>query len=162
MASNLETTPEIVNVYRLCREEYAADLKASGRAGRWNGSGQMVLYASESRSLCALEQLAHANSEMLRANYSVLVLQIPDAPEMYRTLQLSELPSEWRKLTTFPVLQNIGSGWYKQDQTLILKVPSILITQEWNYVINIKNAAFPKEVRLLGTEAFFWDDRLKK
>jgi RES domain-containing protein len=162
MASNLETTPKVVNVYRLCREEYAADLKASGRAGRWNCSGQLVLYTSESRSLAALEQLVHLNSEMLKANYCVMVLQLPDAPETYRTLQLPELPAEWRKLTMFSVLQNIGSSWCKQDQTLVLKVPSILIPQEWNYIINTRNAAFSNEVRLLGTEEFFWDNRLKK
>jgi len=57
-------------------------------------------------------------------------------------------------------LQEIGSQWYNAMEFLVLKVPSAVIEQEYNYVINTRHPDFSKLVRLKAVEDFVWDRRL--
>lgn len=56
--------------------------------------------------------------------------------------------------------QEILNEWYGKKESLILKVPSALIPQEHNFVINTKHDLFSSHVKLIGLEDFYWDGRL--
>ena len=146
-----------MKVYRICREDYANSLVASGRMNRWNKEGQHVIYAAESRALCALELLAHTNGVVPVGNYKTMVVEIPEAS--IQEITVSELPEHWKSVKAYPQLQRLGSQWYEAQSHLLLKVPSVLIPTEFNYVINTKHPDF-KQVRIENLESFFWDDRL--
>jgi len=146
-----------MNVFRVCREEYANQLKASGKMNRWNKDGEYVIYAAESRALCALELLAHTNGVVPAGNYKTMVIDIPETG--IKEIGLNELPQNWKSVRAYPQLQRMGSKWYEAQEHLLLKVPSVLIPSEFNYVINTQHSDF-KEVRIKALESFFWDDRL--
>jgi len=149
-----------MEVFRISREVYASGLVASGGANRWNMRHQYVLYAGSSRSLSTLELIVHRNSIVPLDQYKVMVILIPDSDYLIKTIPTESLPGNWRTLLAYPVLQQIGSGWYESKETLVLKVPSAVIPNEFNFIINMEHPEFKNQIRLIRTEDFFWDDRL--
>ncbi len=155
------TLRPLMEVYRIARDKYAKSLNASGKAARWNKEGQFVLYASEHRSLAALEMVVHRAAIQSALSYQTMVITLSDNDHLYTTLQLKDLPPNWRETAAPSLLQKIGSKWYEANQSLVLKVPSVIVPQEFNFLINAKHPYFTKKmVALTKTENFFWDDRL--
>lgn len=147
-------------IYRICRSEFATDLKASGFASRWNQDGQWVLYASATRSLAALEQLANRSGLVLSASYCVMAIEVPDLVDSLRSVLPEVLPPDWRRFSGYGRLQELGAGWYRRSESLLLRVPSVLVPQEYNYLIHTQHPDFCTRVRLVGMEDFDWDNRL--
>lgn len=146
-------------IYRICRAEFAKTLTASGFAGRWNKEGQKVLYASATRSLAALELLANSSGLLLKVPYCVMVLDVPVDAAYYRTVDSGLLPTNWQNLSGYGRLQEIGASWYRHSESLILKVPSVLIPQECNYLVNTQHADFVSRIRLVEVVNYTWDRR---
>lgn len=149
-----------MEVFRICKEEYAGRLTASGSANRWNVKGQQVIYAGSSRSLATLEMVVHKGAIELSSAYQMMVVSIADEDYLIKQVQLKSLPRDWRTLAGYPALQKIGSNWYSAQETLILKVPSAVIVHEYNYIINIEHPDFSNNVHLVRAEDYFWDTRL--
>lgn len=90
-----------------------------------------------------------------------MIISVADDEDLIEQFKIKELPKNWRKIAAYSRLQKMGSSWYKNQESLILKVPSAVIKQEYNYVINTKHPDFKKEnIDLIRTEAYFWDKRL--
>lgn len=149
-----------MEVFRICKAVYATALTTSGSANRWNIRGQQIIYAGSSRSLASLELVAHRASIVGSSSYKVMVISLPDEDKFFRQILIKDLPPNWRTLAAYATLQQIGSSWYSRQETLALKVPSALIPYEYNYVLNTEHPAFKKNVQLVRTEDFFWDERL--
>lgn len=124
---------------------------------RWNKEGEFLIYAAESRALCALELLAHTNGVTPQGSYKVMVIVISE-PSI-EEVSMDALPSNWKSIESYPALQRIGSHWYHKQSSLLLKVPSVLVAQEHNYVINVKHPLFD-QLKIAALETFFWDERL--
>ncbi|VAW42296.1 hypothetical protein MNBD_GAMMA01-1998, partial [hydrothermal vent metagenome] len=92
--------------------------------------------------------------------YKIMIISIPDDDNLVHTVVTKNLPKQWHSLSAYSLLQNIGSQWYQKKQSLILKVPSVIIPQEYNYMINTKHDNFSRDVKLIRTEDYFWDYRL--
>ena len=149
-----------MEIFRISKAIYASKLTASGNSNRWNKRDQFVLYASSSRSLATLELIVHRSSVVPADKFKVMVLSIPDDDHLIKQIKTSELPENWRSMFAYPVLQQIGSTWYKGKESLVLKVPSVVIPLEYNYIINQEHPDFRKSVKLVRKENYFWDDRL--
>ncbi len=149
-----------MEVFRISSEKYAKALKASGAANRWNYDNQFVLYTGCSRSLATLELVVHRASIQSDFKYKIMVISISDDDHIYSQLKKGELPKDWRQSTAYPVLQKAGANWYQNDQSLVLKVPSVIIPLEYNYIINTRHPDFKKNVKLVRLEDYFWDKRL--
>ena len=59
------------------------------------------------------------------------------------TLSLEEiksggLPSDWAEDITFT--QRVGDGWLSKTGSLLLKVPSVLVPETWNVLVNPQHA----------------------
>jgi RES domain-containing protein len=148
-------------VYRISRIKYAQNLEASGVANRWNKAGQFVIYASESRALATLELVVHRSAIIQSDTYKVMVIEISEQkPDLVQEINRSELQANWNNLQSYPRLQEIGNEWYEKKENLILKVPSSLIPQEHNFVINTMHDLFKSQVKVIALEDFFWDGRL--
>ena len=135
-----------MNVWRLTRPQYAATaLSREGSArypGRWNVRGVRVAYASETLSLATLEVLAHAeNLEMLN-QYVALSVTLP--PDSLTTLTLDELPEDWQTDSVPESTRRLGHAWFGARETLALKVPSVLVPTEHNFVINPEHPDFAR------------------
>lgn len=149
-----------MEVYRIVSEKFANKLQASGLANRWNKKGQMVIYAGSSRSLSTLELIAHRSGILLNHSYKVIIIRIQSKEGLIKEIKKEHLPTNWRSMDALASLQSVGSKWYQQKESLVLKVPSVIIPQEYNYVIHTEHPAFKSSVRLVGKEDFLFDQRI--
>lgn len=149
-----------MEVFRISKEEYSKSLSSSGSANRWNLKGQYVLYAGSSRSLSSLELIVHKGAVKPALQYKVMVISIADDDHLIKQVKINDLPSNWRSLAAYSVLQKSGSEWYKKQESLVLKIPSAVIPLEYNYIINVEHPDFQTRVSLVRTEEYFWDSRL--
>lgn len=92
--------------------------------------------------------------------YAVMVIELPDRPEAYDVVDSVDLPSDWQRLSGYSRLQELGGTWYRQQRSLVLRVPSVLVPQESNFVINTSHTNFASGVKVIRRENFGWDNRL--
>lgn len=147
-------------VYNIRKAKYATTLKASGVANRWNKSDEFVIYAGSSISLSVLEMVAHRNAISMENAYKLLFIDVKITDADVSEIKFEDLPPNWKSLESYPLLQNFGSEWYNQQKTLLLKVPSVLVQWENNYLINTKHPDFVEKISIQKTEDFLWDGRL--
>jgi RES domain-containing protein len=88
-----------------------------------------------------------------------MIIEVPDTVKK-EIIKLSDLPSDWREFAQMPLTQSIGENWLSKAQTAILQVPSSIIEEEVNYLINPQHPDFRK-VKLLRSEKFVFDMRIK-
>lgn len=144
-------------VYRIAKEEYSTALTASGYAARWNHKGSFVIYTAQSRSLACLENLVHRSGEGNNALYKVMLIEIPDSWEI-EIIDEHDLKPGWQKIENYAYCQNIGAAWLSAGENAILKVPSVLIKNEFNFIINAGHPDF-KKIKLTAAEDFIFDQR---
>jgi RES domain-containing protein len=150
-----------MELFRIVTEQHAGKLSSPGTAARWNRENQFVLYAGHSRSLASLEVVVHRNNRQPKDPYKVMVLSLRDDESLVTHLRITDLPPNWRTLQAYSLLQEIGSHWYANRQSLVLRVPSVIIPQEYNYIINLYHPDMSDaNVSLVRTEPYFWDSRL--
>lgn len=147
-------------VWRLARAAYPA-LDGEGvrlRGGRWNSPGTPVVYTAGHLSLAALEQLIHFNPDRLPEDLTAFAVEIPDSLDVER-MEIEELSERWDKNAEVPELRRLGDRWALEGEVPILSVPSAVIPEERNYLINPRHAA-AGEVRVARQRRFAFDPRL--
>lgn len=146
-------------VYRIALSKYANSLKASKRAARWNANDIETIYTSANRSLACLENVVHRGKLGLNQVFNVMTIQIDDHIKKEEIL-LSDLPDDWKEFDQMPITQALGGKWISENKTAILEVPSSIIDEEVNYLINPKHLDF-KFIKLIRTDPFMFDKRIK-
>lgn len=132
-----------VHLWRIAAEtpDYTADdlggIGASKMGGRWNRVGEAVTYASESIALAAWETRAHmARGKNLPLNRFLVRLDVPDDVWSARVSAPSPLPVGWEAVPPGVTSINIGSAWLASGSSALLIVPSVIIHEESNVLIN--------------------------
>ena len=148
-----------MEVFKICRDKYAHTLNASGISNRWNKKDEFVIYTGSTRSLSTLELIVHRAAINISHPYQLLVISIKDKT-LIKEINIKDLPKNWRTIEAYVELQEIGSQWYNSFETLVLKVPSVIVSQEHNYIINTKHPLFSKNIISESKEDFIWDKRL--
>jgi RES domain-containing protein len=118
-----------------------------------------VIYAASSLALCALEVLASRGSELPQDLIAVKIELPDDIPSS--TVTTEDLAPDWWKLQNLARTREIGSDWVRKLKTAVLKVPSAVIRQECNYILNPAHPKFER-IRFGETVEFMWDERLKR
>lgn len=149
--------------WRICRKPYATDsLRGRGgllTSGRWHSKGRRVVYASGSLALAALEMLVHGDRDMLPADLVRLELDIPDTLEIQR-IDAAALPKNWRSYPAPADLQTLGDDWLTAASTPVLQVPSAVIPEEFNLLVNPQHPD-AAGITVVSTRKFAYDARLK-
>ncbi len=109
--------------------------------GRWNSSGVPLVYGSQNKSLAALEQLVHFNP-ITPNRFKVFQFQFPDS--LIENVSLRNLPKDWRQEPPPPSSQQFGDAWARESRSVVLAVPSIIIPEELNYLLNPAHPDFRK------------------
>lgn len=148
-----------MQVYNLRKSKYADQLSASGVANRWNRMEQFVIYTGQSRSLSILESLVHQKSTEIDQSFKMMVIHMEIGTNDILDVR-DLLPHHWSKLESYKLTQEIGAKWYIEKKSLILRVPSVIVPQESNYIIHTKHPSFHKKINLLKIENYSWDTRL--
>ncbi|AUD02949.1 RES family NAD+ phosphorylase [Spirosoma pollinicola] len=146
-------------VYRITKAVYADRLVASGGAARWNSRGQFVIYTAATRALACLENVVHRGGEGLLDTFRVMVIEVPDAL-LVETIAADVLPVNWFDYQQYNTCQQVGGEWLNRSRSAVLQVPSAIIPNEWNYLLNPAHPDFSM-VRLVRTEPFAFDPRIK-
>jgi RES domain-containing protein len=146
-------------VYRIVLEKYADALAASGNPARWNTRDVKMIYTTGSRALACLENVVHRGSRGLQNRFRILVIEVP-AQLSIAEIHLRELRPGWEKYQNYPFTQNLGENWIRAGKTAILRVPSVIIPEESNYLINPLHHDFA-QIKLKSSQSFVFDKRIK-
>src|SRR5690606_17373240 len=119
-----------------------------------------MIYTASSRSLACLENVVHRNQLGLSALFKVMIIEIPDAIKT-KTIDINLLHNNWEDYNNIILTQKIGDRWVSDRETAVLKVPSSIIHMEYSYLINPLHPDF-KKIKLLQTEPFIFDERIKR
>lgn len=150
-----------MKLYRLSRRKYAKDLSGTGaklNGGRWNSKGNEAFYTAEHISLAKLEVAVHMNLDLIPDDYCLVELELPDNSKI-QTLKISELPKHWDCIPYAKATQMIGDNFLYETRFLALKVPSAIVHQEHNVILNPQHPDYAK-VKVLKVEEFRFDERL--
>lgn len=126
--------------------------------GRWNKPGTPVVYTSGTLSLAALEYLVHVDSDILPDGLVSIRAIIPDSLKM-EVINASDLPLEWKDKIIPVRLQQLGTDWVTHAKSAVLRVPSVVIEHEWNYVLNPRHPEF-SQITWEAAKVFSFDQRL--
>jgi len=147
-------------VYRIALAKYSGKLVASGNAARWNSNDAEVIYTASSRSLACLENVVHrSQDDLLMLQFIVLTIDCPEDIKI-KTVSLDSLPARWTEYSHLHITQKIGDAWIKDGKTGILQVPSAIVNEEVNYLLNPNHEDF-KRIKLTKTQPFSFDGRIK-
>ena len=149
-----------MRVWRLTREAFVA-LDGEGArlyGGRWNLEGTAVVYTSSTLALAALELLVHVDPADVPDDLIAIVIELPDDASR-DVMSVGELPDDWNRVGDHPSCTARGERWARAGSTLALFVPSVLVPEETNVLLNPAHAAM-REVRVVTTRPFAFDRRL--
>ena len=147
-------------VYRFTLSKFSHDMSGEGArryGGRWNSKGNAVVYTSISISLSLLELLIHsACYEEIKVNELMIIETNID---QLKELTASQLKTGWKEDIEY--CRYIGDEFLSTQSSLLMKVPSAIISEEYNILINPKHRDFAK-VKIKAAKAFQFDARLFK
>ncbi len=146
-------------VYRIAFKKYSQTLIAPGIEGRWNGAGRKVIYTSESPALALLENMLRRKGTGFSNDFRTMIIEIPNDIKI-TTVNLKNLQDGWRDYKDYSICQKIGNEWYDHSLSTVLKVPSAVLPDSSNYVINATHPQY-KSIKLLKSINFIPDERIE-
>ncbi len=151
-------------VYRIEREKYLSSalsgIGASVTKGyRWNSLHTKLVYTAESRALATLEVSVHLDlSQDLPLDRYYIEIEIPDDIVILE-VNHEDLPAGCDDKPSTIITQIIGDDFVAQGDAAVLKVPSSIVPQESNYLIN-PNHPDAKRIIVKSTSPMIFDGRL--
>jgi RES domain-containing protein len=151
----------VLTAWRIVTARHAAtafDGEGARRyGGRWNSPGVAVVYAAGTRSLAALEMVVHLGPGMRHARFVLIGCRFPDG--LVERVDVATLPRDWRQSPPPAALAAIGDAWASRGSSAVLAVPSALVPEETNYLINPRHAD-AAAIEVGQAEPFTVDGRL--
>lgn len=144
----------MIEAYRLTkqpnRQKAFSGTGARLYGGRWNSVGIEVVYASAYRSLSVLEVLVHMEGNEVGSGTIVrpyLIYPISFDEAILEELSASSLPADWASHPPVKSTQQIGDDWVSRASSPVLSVPSVIVPEEHNYVLNPNHKRF-REIQI--------------
>ncbi|RMA57887.1 RES family NAD+ phosphorylase [Ulvibacter antarcticus] len=148
-----------MKLYRATKNKFIKDLSGEGArlfGGRWNKPGDAMLYFSEHLSLCILEILVHMDFKYLDSDYSFLEVSVPD--DAVTIFNPERSIKTWNAVPFTANTQVHGSKWLTSESSLGLSVPSAVLKQERNILINPNHTLF-SELKIVTSSSLKFDSR---
>jgi RES domain-containing protein len=153
-----------LTVFRLGKHVYRDQLFSGAgglyASGRWTPRGRPVVYTSASISLAVLEYTVNYRRRGW-VPATVMGRAIIPARVRVETVSIDKLPASWFGASPPLQLQVLGGDWLERGTTAVLKVPSAIVTEEWNYLLNPLHADFRK-LRIAVPQPFNFDQRVAR
>jgi RES domain-containing protein len=145
------------------RHYEANDLSGKGAertGGRWNRPGRPVVYTASTVALACLETVVHLNAADLPLNLFLVRIEVPDDIWLaQRKLTPAGLPAGWSAIPEGKVSLDAGDAWLKDVATALLAVPSVIVPEEFNVLINPLHPDVAK-AHAVKVRPWFYDRRL--
>ena len=132
--------------------------------GRWNSEGTPMTYLAGSLALAALEQLVHlSRAELLEGQFVRYQVRVPT--HLVLELDPVALPGKgttgkgtsWTR--ALEATREIGDGWAEAKDSAVLQVPSAVVPEERNYLLNPVHPKADK-ISVSDPTPFVFDERL--
>ncbi len=146
-------------VYRVVHKLIKKLLIGSGRDGRWSNNRRKVIYASSSVSLACLENLIRRSGLGFGSDFQTIFYEIPGNVQ-FEEVPIKKLVGNWRLRSGYSYCQAMGNMWYDKEDSLILKVPSAIIPDEFNFVIKVASPEIGR-IKIKDNKPFIPDERLE-
>ena len=152
-------------VFRIEREKYLETtlngMGASMSKGfRCNNLNTKLIYTAESRALATLEVSVHLDlSQDLPSDRFYVAIEIPDSITILE-VKVQDLADDWDAKPPTIFTQTIGDDFVNYNEAAVLKVPSSIVPQEYNYLINPQHKDAPK-IKVIEVTNMVFDFRLK-
>lgn len=125
--------------------------------GRWNNKGTAIVYTAGSISLASMEILVNLPSPKLLARF----VRIPVEFDVALVCEVRDLPSGWQQRPASPETKAIGDDWAAQRRSAVLKVPSVVVPEEFNYLLNPSHPDWDK-IHIKPPVVYHFDPRLTR
>ena len=148
-------------VYRISKTMYAKDLNGVGArkyGARWNQPGYECLYTSESRALALLEFTVNTNINDIPRALSIVTIDLGKAG--MQELKEAQLPGDWRAFPAPASTKKFGTLLLKAAKAAIIKIPSAIIPNEFNYILNPLHTKH-KSFKIIDIADYAYDLRIK-
>lgn len=150
-----------VTVWRIVKHKHVATAFSGSGArkfgGRWNSPGTFMVYTAQSQSLAALEVLVHLESPDLLQKYVLIGVAVDES--LVSEVARSMLPANWRAYPPPAQIKAIGDHWAEAASSAVLKVPTTLVPDESNFLLNPLHPDFRK-LKIGKPIPFRFDPRL--
>lgn len=146
-------------VYRIVHRLYSNSLFASGLKGRWNSQGNKVIYSAESIPLAFLENMVRRQGVGFNDDFNIMFIEVP-ANARIEVISADRLSKSWRDPNDYTSCQHIADKWYQDGKSLLLKVPSAVMPEAYNFVINTMHTDFA-QVKLADVTNLIPDKRIE-
>lgn len=147
-----------MRLWRLYRQAHGPGLDGAGgryAPGRWHSQGTPIVYFGETAAIVVLEKLAHLNPDVLPAD---LMLGLFEGELSIRDAWSAGLKPQ-DLVDNIEMTRAIGDEWLEARTTCVLRVPSIVVPEEFNLVFNPQHPD-AATVSLVRERPFTFDDRL--
>jgi RES domain-containing protein len=143
----------------LYRAAYGPGLDGIGGTfadGRWHTRGERVVYFGATAAIVVLERLAHTDPDLLPIDLRLACFECPERVASIK-VDVSLLSENWVRdeLAT----RRIGGQWWRGNASPLLLVPSAILPEESNYVLNAQHPD-AKSLHLIRERPFIFDLRL--
>lgn len=152
-----------IRAWRITKAKHAAvaftGVGAKDAGGRWNSPGTAVVYTAGSASLAMLEILVHLQVDDLLRRYVLFEVSFDET--LVRTIAPAALPKRWRQSPPSAVVQQVGDDRVAGAGAAVLKLPSVIVPDEWNYLLNPLHPDFAR-ITVGPRQRIKFDPRLVK
>jgi len=141
-------------------EEAVSGEGARRYGGRWNRAGLPAVYASEHLSLAALEALVHLDTDTPLRTRWVVRIELPGGFPVTE-LEPGSLGKGWEAVNS-AACEQAGSAWLERGEGAVLVVPSALVPEERNVVLNPEHPFFDSGILYEVTRRFSFGRLLRE
>ncbi|MBI2413741.1 MAG: RES family NAD+ phosphorylase [Deltaproteobacteria bacterium] len=153
-----------MTVYRIVKRKHGANAFDGEGArlypGRWNFAGIKMIYTAQSRSLAALEYFVHIGEERKHIEFVYFTIEVPDDLKIEK-ISMAQLPEDWNMQPPNDSTRIIGTEWVKSTSSPVLQVPTVIVPDEYNFLLNPNHPDFNR-INIEKPEPFQFDSRMWK
>ncbi len=143
-------------LWRISRHHDLTGIGGLRATGRWHYAGQPVVYLSENPASALLEVCVHTAASDVPPDFTLLRIEGPDLE--IPAVKESTLPDDWQR--RLKVTRDIGSDWLRRKEAVILKLPSAIVPQTTNFLLNPRHPDASR-FRIAAAFTYPFDGRIK-
>ncbi len=138
---------------------------AAHRGARWNHAGEHVVYAATSVSLAAWETRAHfargTSHPLATLPWNRFLVHVDVPHDIWSARQVLKRPPPvgWNAIPEGLVSRSIGSAWLSAGKSALFLVPSVIVDEEDNVLINPAHADAAR-IKAAKVRRFIYDHRV--
>ena len=127
-------------------------------SARWHTEGRLIVYLAESPAGALVEALVHLELDPARLpkSYRLLKAQVSDDLSI-KIIAEADLPRNW--ITDQIPTRTVGDEWLASKSTALLRVPSAIVPETFNVLLNPEHVDATR-VHILWHTEYPWDARL--